>query len=104
MIVPPPSAARATWSAKCAKSAERIDGASSIKGQGLGRSGELLGRILPRPIDWAESTLRGGIALKPAKFLTRFHMLLSIRRTHARAPATWLHALCSGFLRNVGRQ
>jgi hypothetical protein len=31
--VPPPSAARATWSARCAKSADKIDGASSIKGE-----------------------------------------------------------------------
>jgi hypothetical protein len=32
-MVPPPSAARETWSAKWAKSAERMDGASSIKVQ-----------------------------------------------------------------------
>src|SRR5579872_255299 len=33
IIVPPPSAALATWSARYAKSADKIDGASSINGE-----------------------------------------------------------------------
>src|SRR5882757_9692145 len=36
MTLPPPAAARSTWSAKWAKSAERIEGASSIKTGNLG--------------------------------------------------------------------
>src|SRR5579885_1823570 len=49
MIVPPPSAARATWSARWAKSAERIDGASSIKRLNPGTDRQLCTNFTTQP-------------------------------------------------------
>src|SRR6266478_47374 len=51
MTEPPPSAVRPTWSAKWAKSAERIEGASSIKTGNLS---------LTKEITSEDSSTRGG--------------------------------------------
>src|SRR3979411_2482519 len=50
MTLAPPAVARSTWSAKWAKSAERIEGASSIKTGNLGLTKEITSQDFSTPL------------------------------------------------------